>query len=255
MSILLKNVIIDHSNNVIDVAIENDRIVKSGQNLTFTANRVVDAENRVLIPGLVESHLHLDKASIADRKPNMSGTLKEALEVTAQLKPTFTTEDIRDRATRSLKMLINNGVTYLRTHSEFDPSGGFHGFEVIMELKEKFKHAIDIQVVAFPQEGIYKSPGTEEMMYRALDMGADVVGGIPYNDLDANQHIDLIFEIAKKYDKDIDLHQDFKDSYEGQSIEYLCDKTIQEGYQGRISVGHMTSIGAMDDEQLKPILE
>lgn len=255
MDLLFKNVILDASNQLTDVAIDNGKIVAIAPNQTVHATRVIDAEGCVLIPGLVESHLHLDKALIADRMPNRSGTLKEAIAVTGVLKPTFTREDIETRATQALEMLIRNGTTYLRVHTEFDPSGGFHGFETIMEIKERYKHLIDIQVVAFPQEGIYKAPGTEEMMYRAMDLGADVVGGIPYNDRDANEHIDLVFEIAKKYNKDIDFHQDFKDDYAGQSIVYLCEKTIKEGYQGRVSVGHMTTLHAMPPEELQPILE
>lgn len=255
MDILFKNVVIDKSNEKFDVLVDGGLIKKIDKNIDTDAERVIDGEGRILLPGFVEAHIHLDKALIADRMPNKSGTLMEAIEVTGKLKPTFTREDIEERARKALDMLISKGTTFIRTESEFDPSGGFHGFETIMKLKEEYKGIIDIQVVAFPQEGIIKSPGTEEMMYRAMDMGADCVGGIPYNDTDANEHIDLIFEIAKKYDKDLDIHQDFKDSYEGQSIEYLCKKTIAEGYQGRVSVGHMTSIGAMPKEKLDPILK
>ena len=255
MDLIIKNVVIDETNQVFDVAIKDKFIKAIGTDLGMVAKRVIDGQGRVLIPGLVESHLHLDKALIADRMPNKSGTLKEAIEVTGKLKPTFTKEDIYSRATQALEMLIKNGTTYLRTHSEFDPIGGFGGFEVIMSLKEQYKKFIDIQVVAFPQEGIFKSPGTDELMVRAMEMGADVVGAIPYNDTDANVHIDYVFELAKKYDKDIDFHQDFKDEYAGQSIKYLCEKTIKEGYQGRVSVGHMTSIAAMPDAELAPILE
>lgn len=255
MNILIKDVIIDSSNEKVDLLVEGKNIKKIGKNLKETVEKTIDGKGRVLVPGFVEGHIHLDKALIADRMPNKSGTLLEALEVTGKLKPTFTQEDIEERARKALEMVIAKGTTFMRTHAEFDPSGGFHGFETIMKLKEEYKDAIDIQVVAFPQEGIIKSPGTEEMMYKAMDMGADVVGGVPYNDTSAEEHIDIIFEIAKKYDKDLDIHQDFKDDYEGQSIEYLCKKTIAEGYQGRVSVGHMTSIGAMPDEELKPILE
>lgn len=255
MDLIIKNVIIDDSNQVFDVAVKNGFIKAIGTDLGMVAKRVIDGQGKVLIPGLVESHLHLDKALIADRMPNKSGTLKEAIEVTGKLKPTFTKEDIYNRATQALEMLIKNGTTYLRTHSEFDPIGGFGGFEVIMSLKEQYKKFIDIQVVAFPQEGIFKSPGTDELMVRAMELGADVVGAIPYNDTDANVHIDYVFELAKKYDKDIDFHQDFKDEYAGQSIMYLCEKTIKEGYQGRVSVGHMTSIAAMPDAELALILE
>lgn len=255
MDILLKNVIIDESNEPVDIGIENGKFTKIGSQLDFPAARVIEGNGRVVIPGLVESHIHLDKALIADRLPNKSGTLQEALSVTAQLKSTFTKEDVAERAERALQMIIKRGTTHIRTHAEFDPSGGFHGFETIMELKEKYKDFVDMQVVAFPQEGIIKAPGTEEMMYRAMEMGADVVGGIPYNDTDAKDHLDIVFKIAKEFDKDIDLHQDFKDDAEGQTIEMVCRKVIEEGYIGRLSVGHLTSLGALPDEKLKPIIE
>lgn len=255
MDILLRNVIVDETNELVDIAIENGMFKQIGKNLEGTADREIDGKGKVVIPGLVESHIHLDKALIADRLPNKSGTLQEALSVTAKLKSTFTREDVQERAERALQMIIERGTTHVRTHAEFDPVGGFHGFEVIMELKEKYKDFVDMQVVAFPQEGIIKSPGTEDLMYRAMDLGADVVGGIPYNDTDAKEHLDIVFEIAKKYDKDIDLHQDFFDDAEKQTIEMVAQKTIDEGYIGRVSVGHLTSLGAVPSDQLKPIIE
>ena len=255
MDILFKNVVIDKSNTLRDIAIGSGKIKKIASHLKLEAKRVIDGEGRVVLPGFVESHIHLDKALIADRLPNKSGTLKEAIEVTGKLKPTFTNEDVEERVRKVLDMLIKHGTTHIRTQSEFDPSGGFGGFETVIKLREEYKDIINIQVVAFPQEGIFKSPGTQEMMYRAMEMGADVVGGIPYNDTDPVAHIDLVFEIAKKYDKDLDLHQDFTDSYQKQTIKYLCEKTIKEGYQGRVTVGHMTSIGAMPDAELEPILK
>lgn len=255
MDILVKNVVIDDTNELVDIGIDNGIFKRIGKELDVDAKRIIDGYGRVVIPGLVESHIHLDKALIADRLPNKSGTLQEALKVTAELKSTFTREDVRERAEQALQMIIKRGTTHIRTHAEFDPVGGFHGFEVIMELKEKYKDFVDMQVVAFPQEGIIKAPGTEELMYRAMDMGADVVGGIPYNDSDPKEHLDIVFEIAKKYDKDIDLHQDFKDDAEGQTIEMVAQRAIDEGYVGRVSVGHLTSLGAVPDEKLKPIIE
>lgn len=255
MDLLLKKVRLSDDAPLQDVGVAGGKIVAIAPAIDDSASQIIEADGRVLIPGLIESHLHLDKALIADRKPNRSGTLKEAIAVTAELKPTFTTEDVLERAEKTLRLEIKNGVTNMRTHSEFDPAGGFTGFEVVLELKRKYKDVIDLQVVAFPQEGVMKAPGTEEMMHEAVRMGADVVGGIPYNDLSANEHIDLVFEIAKKYDKSLDFHQDFKDDIPGTSIEYLCRKTIAEGYQGRVSVGHLTSLGAFPPDQLAPILE
>lgn len=255
MDILLKNVRLNDGEELKDISIQDGKIAAIEEHIIGSASRTIDAEGRVLVPGFVESHIHLDKALIADRKPNKSGTLKEAINVTAELKPTFTKEDIYDRAKRTLEMIIPFGVTTIRTHSEFDPAQGFTGFETILKLKEEYKSLVDIQVVAFPQEGIFKSPGTDKMMYEAMEMGADVVGGIPYNDAPANEHIDLVFEIAKKYNKPVDLHQDFSDEADDMSIEYLCKKTISEGYQGRVSVGHLTALHALPKEKLDPIIE
>ena len=255
LDILLKHVRLNDKEELVDIGIKEGRITDVARDVIEDANQIIDAKGRVAIPGLIESHLHLDKALIADRKPNKSGTLKEAIEVTAELKPTFTEEDIYDRAKKALDMIIPRGVTTIRTHAEFDPAQGFSGFKTIMKLKEEYKHLVDIQVVAFPQEGIFKAPGTEEMMYEAMDMGADVVGGIPYNDAPAEDHIDLVFKIAKKYNKPVDLHQDFSDEADDMSIDYLARKTIEEGYQGRVSVGHLTALHALPDEKLKPIIE
>ena len=125
MDLLIKNARIADDQDVTDVAIDGGVITQLAANISDAADRVIDAEGRVLIPGFVESHIHLDKALIASRKPNKSGTLKEAIEVTAELKPTFTKEDIYDRAKRVLEMIIPNGVTAIRTHSEFAGSCGF----------------------------------------------------------------------------------------------------------------------------------
>ncbi|MEG0293503.1 amidohydrolase family protein [Enterococcus sp.] len=254
MDILIKNARLTDEAPLTDIAINEGKIVTIATGITDEAKKVIDVDGCIVIPGLVESHIHLDKALIASRKPNKSGTLKEAIEVTAELKPTFTKEDIYERASKVLNMIIPNGVTAIRTHAEFDPAQGFTGFDVIMQLKEEYKHLVDIQVVAFPQEGIFKAPGTETMMYQAMEMGADVVGGIPYNDAPANDHIDLIFDIAKRFDKDIDLHQDFSDEADHMSIIYLCQKTIDEGYEGRVSVGHLTALHALPDAELNPII-
>lgn len=254
MDLIIRQARLENETNLKDVGIKDGIIVAIEDNLPETTDHELQAEGRVLIPGLIESHIHLDKALIADRKLNMSGTLQEALKVTADLKPTFTKEDIYARAKQALEMIIKSGVTTIRTHAEFDPAQGMGGFETILQLKEEYKDLVDMQVVAFPQEGVIKAPGTEEMMYQAMDMGADVVGGIPYNDTSANDHIDLIFEIAKKYDKDIDFHQDFADEADNMSIEYLCQKTIAEGYQGRVSVGHLTALHALPEAELAPII-
>ncbi|KJW12786.1 amidohydrolase family protein [Levilactobacillus spicheri] len=255
MDILFKQVRLNDGEPLVDVAIENGKVTQIAPTIDETAKTVIPGDGHVLIPGLVESHIHLDKALISNRVHNQSGTLKEAIAVTAKAKPTFTADDIYQRAKTALEMEIKHGVTSMRTHAEFSPETGFDGFKAILRLKEEYRDMIDMQVVAFPQDGIFKLPGMTKMMDEAMQMGADVVGGIPYVDPDPEQHIDFVFDLAKKYDKDLDFHQDFFDNADKMSIKYLAEKTIKEGYQGRVTVGHETALAALKPEELKPIIE
>lgn len=255
MDLLIKNARILGTKELQTVAVKDGVIAAIEPSIQAEAARVIDADGNILTPGFIDSHIHMDKAYIADRLPNRSGTLAEAIQVTAKLKPTFTHEDVVERAERALHAMVRYGTTAIRTHSEFDAAQGFTGFEVVMGMREKYKGLVDIQVVAFPQEGIFKSEGVEKMMYEAMEMGADVVGGIPYNDAPADRHIDFVFQLAEKYDKPIDFHQDFKDDADNISIEYICDKTIAEGYQGRVSVGHLTALAALEPKERDRIIQ
>ncbi|MEG0859164.1 MAG: amidohydrolase family protein [Pseudomonas sp.] len=254
MDLIFRNVRIDDAQALMDVAVHNGKIVEVAPDIAGKAAQEIQGNGNVLIPGFVEGHLHLEKANVMHRKANRSGTLKEAIAVTAELKPTLTREDILERSTQVLRSLVQAGSTHVRAHAEFDPIQGFTGFDVVLELREKFRDVIDIQVVAFPQEGILKLPGMHAMMVEAMEKGADVVGGIPYNDVSAHDHIDYVFNLAKRYGKDIDFHQDFADSAENMTIEYLANKTLQEGYQGRVCVGHLTSLGAATPKKQREII-
>ena len=116
---------------------------------------------------------------------------------------------------------------------------------MLLELKAAYAPLVDIQVVAFPQEGILRAPGTLELFHEALRMGADVVGGVPYNDTSATEHIDVCFDLARRYERPLSFHQDFADDADAISVEYLARKTIGEGLQGRVEIGHATALGAL----------
>jgi cytosine deaminase len=244
MDLVFRQARLEDGAPLMDVAIAQGIIADIGPKLECHGRTEIDAAGRVLIPGLIESHLHLEKAFVKDRKPNRSGTLMEAIAVSASLKPTFTREDIETRARRVLRQLVGFGSTHVRAHAEFDPAQGFTGFDTVLDLRREFADVIDIQVVAFPQEGIFKTPGTAAMMVEAMNKGADVVGAIPYNDTDARRHIDWVFHLARDFDKDLDFHQDFRDDADAMSIEYLAHMTIAAKYEGRVSVGHLTALGA-----------
>ncbi|MFJ4156628.1 amidohydrolase family protein [Pseudomonas sp. NPDC089752] len=255
MDMIFRNVRIDDAQTLVDVGVQGGKIVAVEPAIAARARQEVEGNGNVLIPGFVEGHLHLEKANVMERRANRSGTLKEAIAVTAALKPTLTREDILARSTQVLRALVQAGSTHVRAHAEFDPSQGFTGLDVVLELREKFREFIDIQVVAFPQEGILKLPGMKAMMVEAMEKGADVVGGIPYNDSCPIEHIDFVFDLAKRYGKPIDLHQDFADDAEHMTIEHVARRTLAEGYQGRVCVGHLTSLAAVAPERQAPIIE
>jgi cytosine deaminase len=157
------------------------------------ADRVIACEGRAVTPGLVDAHIHLDKALLSDSAPSREGSLAEALRVTGEAKRGFTRKDIQARARRVLDMAVRQGTTAMRSHTEVDPIVGLMGFEALAALKREYAPAIDLQLCAFAQEGILQAPGTEALLREALRAGADLVGGVPYHDTDARRHIDIVF--------------------------------------------------------------
>ncbi|MFQ5896118.1 MAG: amidohydrolase family protein [Nitrospinota bacterium] len=245
---------VDEAGPLVDLAVEGDRFLALGPNLPLRAPEEVDLGGRCVLPGLVESHIHLDKAFLEEREPNLSGTLGDAIRITAKLKAGFTRHDIRERAERVLRMALRHGTLFLRTHVEVDPIIKLQGMEAILELREAYRGLLDIQIVVFPQEGIEQQPGTYELMREALRMGGDAVGGVPYNDLDARRHVDLVFSLAQEFGAAADLHVDFSDNPADRTIEYIAQKTVALGYQGRVSAGHLTALGSIPGEEAKRLI-
>ena len=223
--------------------------------LSERARRAVECEGRVITPGLVESHIHLDKALLSERAAGVEGTLAEAIRVTGLAKRSFTVEDIRTRARQVLEMAVGHGTTVMRSHVEVDPIVGLKGLEAVLPLKEEYAPAIDLTLCAFAQEGILQAPGTEALLARALGAGADLVGGCPYNDTDARAHIDIVFRLAREFDVDADFHVDFFDEPQHLDIGYIAEQTVRHGWQGRVAVGHLTELAALPPVEQDHIID
>lgn len=261
-SMLVRNVRTSDDKPPVDIAIDNGVFAAIGQNLrTPTAGQVIDAQGRAAIPGLLEPHLHLDKAMLERRMPNRSGTLAEAIKVTGILKSKQQREDVLDRSRQVLDMAIKNGTVAIRAQPDVDPIQKLIGVETALTLRQEYKNLLDLQIVSFPQEGLIKSPGAFELVEEGIKMGADVVGGCPYNERnweDTQRHIDLCFALAQKYGRDVDFHADFADDTSDKrfaATDYIARKTIETGYQGRVALGHVTSLGALTTEEAKPVFE
>jgi cytosine deaminase len=201
-------------------------------------------------PGLVDAHVHLDKALLGARAPSREGTVAEAIRVTGAAKRSFTRQDIADRARRVLDMAVRQGTTAMRSHVEVDPIVGLMGFEAILPLRREYAPAIDLQLCAFAQEGILQMPGTEALLREALRLGADLVGGVPYNDTDAHRHIAIVFDLAAEFGVDVDFHADFFDEPQHLHALHIAQETVRRGWQGRVALGHVSEMAALPpDEQ------
>lgn len=261
MDIVLRSVRIDDEKPLQDIGVENGRIVEIAERIEARGAEEIDAGGRAALPGFVEPHMHLDKAFLHRRLPARTGTLEEAIRVTGILKAKQERDDVLERSRRVLDMAVRNGTTLIRAHPDVDPIQGLIGVETAAALREEYRDLIDLQIVAFPQEGILKTEGVVELMEEALDMGADVVGGCPYNELgwdDTKSHIDRVFDLAQKRAKPIDMHVDFADDVGDQrfaATRYIAEKTIATGYQGRVALGHVTSLGALVPDDARPIID
>ena len=233
----------------VDIGIEGGRIVAIAPNLAADGE-TIDAGGRLVTPGFVETHIHLDKSCILDRCNSQRGDLAEAIDEVAKAKQAFTPEDVYERAERTLEKCILNGTTHMRTHLEVDPVIGLRSLEGILPLVQEYKWAIDIEICIFPQEGLLNNPGTDELIVAGLEGGGSVVGAAPYTDNDPHGQIDRIFEIARQFDIDIDMHLDFGPDGSDLDLDYVCQLTDEFGYGGRVAIGHATKLSAVEPERL-----
>ena len=229
-----------------DVGIRGGRIAALGDLAGSPARRRIEAGGRLIVPGFVDAHVHLDKAYLLDRTPSREGTLAEAIRLTAEAKQRFTVEDIQARARRLLEGAIAAGTTAMRGHVEVDPIVGLRGVEAVLPLRAEYADRLDLQLCAFAQEGILKAPGTEALLREALRAGADLVGGCPYNDTDGPAHVDRVFALAREFACDVDFHADFADEPVHRHVDVIVDRTERHGWQGRVAIGHLTELAACD---------
>jgi cytosine deaminase len=241
-----------------DIGIRGERIASIAEHLPEQGRREIDAAGRLVAPTYVNGHVHLDKSNLGDiMRPNKTNSFQECLEITWEHKRTYTVEDVVDRASRAIREGIQNGTTVFRAFADVDSIGGLRPLEGILALQRKWKGVVDIQVVDFPQEAIIRDPGTRDLMEEGLRMGANVVGGLPWHeflDADARAHIDLCFDLATKYDRDIHMLVDDTDNPNSRSLEYLAVKTLREGYQGRVAASHCGALAAYDEVHAQKVM-
>lgn len=236
-----------------DVGIVGDRITEIAPTLFSSTTQTLDAQGNLLIPGLMDGHIHLDKALILDRYPALDGTFDEALRETLKLKQSFTVEDIQNRAKRVIEQAIAFGTTAMRTHVEVDPTIGFNAIEALLPLREAYSWGITLQLAIFAQEGITNHSGLVDQLRQALAMGGDAIGSAPYVDPDPKRNIEIVFDLAQEFDCNVDFHLDFLDNNEPLLLPLVIEETIRRGWQGRVCLGHMTKLAALPPSELETL--
>ena len=210
----------------------------------------MDAKGQLLIPGLVDAHIHLDKALLLERYPAVEGTFSEALQKTLQAKQEYTVADIQARARSVIKKAIAFGTTAMRTHVEVDPILQLKSMEALLPLKEEYAWGITLQLAVFAQEGITNQPGTENLLRKAMEIGGDVIGSAPYVDPNPKENIRIIFEIAREFDCDVDFHLDFLDDDAPLLLPVVIEETLKHNWQHRVCLGHMTKLAGLTPAEL-----
>jgi cytosine deaminase len=240
------------------IGIEKGRIAAIAAELPAGAEET-DARGRLVTESFVDCHVHLDKCHTGSSlSPAKTEMLQEAVERTWEVKRNYEIPEILGRASRAIEDGLRYGTTAVRTFADVDTIGGLTPVKAMLELREKYAGSVDIQVCAFPQEAIVRDPGTEELLIEAMELGADVVGGLPwfeFSDEDGRRHVDIVFEIAKRFDAPIHFLCDDTDDPTSRTLEYAALKTLREGYGGRVASSHNGALSSYDHYHAARVIE
>ncbi|BCN26420.1 cytosine deaminase [Vibrio alfacsensis] len=248
-TLLIKNVTLKGQEGLQQILIEDGqfkRIEDNNVELNYTGD-VLDAEGGMAVAPFCEPHIHLDTTQTAGEPSwNISGTLFEGIERWAERKEMLSIEDVKTRAKQTLKWQIANGVQHVRTHVDVsDPT--LIALKAMVEVREEMKEWVDIQIVAFPQEGILSYPNGKELLEEAVQLGADVIGAIPHFEFTREYGIEslhYVFELAQKYDRLIDVHCDEIDDEQSRFVETLAALAHKFNMGHKVTASHTTAMGS-----------
>ena len=232
-----------------DIGIQGGRIAAIEPGLQ-AEGETKDLGGRLTCAGLIESHIHLDKACVLDRTAPEPGRLADAIRRTSAVKHCFTEDDVYARASRVLERAVTQGTSRMRTHVELDPIVGLRGLRGVQRAIRDWAWAIDVEICVFAEEGLTNNPGTDELLVEALEGGVRVVGGAPGSDTDRPGQLLRVFELAKRYGADIDLHIDFGNTPDDMDLDMVCRLTGRDRMGGRVAVAHVTRLSthALDSQ-------
>ncbi|KID42055.1 cytosine deaminase [Fructilactobacillus fructivorans] len=247
---IIKQGYIENSKQKQDLLIKDGKIKRIANHIDAPEEKVIDANGKLIIPPFVDSHVHLDSTLTAgEPRFNESGTLFEGISIWADRKKSLSAQDVKGRAIQTLKNQAKHGIQFVRSHVDTtDPD--FTALKALLEVREEVSDFIDLQLVAFPQEGILSFPNGRELLEEAVKMGVDAVGGIPhyeFNQYYGRDSLEFLMNLAEKYDRLVDVHCDEIDDPNSRNLEVLATLAYESGMKDRVTASHTTALGSYND--------
>lgn len=263
--LLIKNARTRFSDGIREIGIVEGRIAALDQSLKAETDHLIDAQGKLVTESFVNGHLHLDKVytlrmvgegALRSYTSGTMGGAMSAIEQAAKVKQQYEEGWIIENVRRALDLAVRYGNTHIRAFADTDTKARLEGVKALLKAKEEFRDKVELQVVAFPQDGVIRDPGAEEYVRQAVEMGADVVGGIPwieYTEADSREHIDRMFSIAVEFDKDVSMLVDDAGDPGLRTLEMLAVKTIEMGWEGRVTAQHARAMALYPEPYYRKI--
>jgi cytosine deaminase len=254
LAILIRNAKTLSSDKLVSILIEDERISEIATEPSAGADREIDAQGALVLPTFVEPHVHLDKVLLSEDF-GFSSSIGQAREIIKRAKESFTVSTVKERIKKVMPLALKQGVTVIRSQVDIDPIVELKSLNALNEVRREYSGRVDLQVVVNPQEGIINQEGTEDLLYKAFDSGADVMGGLPEAEVsieESKEHLDTVFSIAKEKDVDVDVHNDVLSF--GRNLEYFLAKVIRNHYGGRASSAHNIALAYYSDDYASKII-
>ena len=257
VDLIIKNANLSNDHTGVDIACKDGVIISIERGINANAKKTIDAQGHLVSPPFVDPHFHMDATlSLGTPRMNVSGTLLEGISLWSELKPIQNVEQIIDRALRYCDLAVSMGIGAIRSHVDICDNS-LKGVEALLEVQRKVAPYIELQLVAFPQDGIFRDPNAKVNLINALDMGVNVVGGIPHFERtmqDGADSVKFLCEIAAERGLMVDMHCDESDDPQSRHIETLAFETSRLGLHGRVAGSHLTSMHSMDNYYVSKLI-
>jgi cytosine deaminase len=250
--LIIHNAQLHRHSGLVEIAVQDGRFARISSEIPpgSSATREIDAEGRLVVPPFIDAHVHLDAVlTVGQPRYNTTGTLLEGIQIWSERKPSLTREDVKKRALEEIRWEVAQGTLHIRSHVDVcDPS--LTALRALIEVRAEVRDICNLQLVAFPQDGIFSFPGGRELMRQAMELDCDLVGGIPHYEWTRDMGVEDVhyaFALAKEFDRDIDCHCDETDDPHSRFTEVMAADTMQQGWQGRVTASHCTAMHSYDN--------